>query len=170
MWTLHFLLGGNCKHPGQSAEDDCWYLLFCIPVITMASASAVTLSAHLPGINMLALPLCHSAWRSRPSSERSPFNASFTRRSFIDYASKFELTKPNNVVFPDETRFPVPLLPVQNGLVRSFANCAHLCVKHHAYEAAPEICTPHHRLRWQRFLGTSASADFLPRECPSVLY
>jgi hypothetical protein len=50
------------------------------------------------------------------------------RRSFIDYASKFELTKPNDVVFPNETRFLVPLLPVQNGLVRSFANCAHLCV------------------------------------------
>ncbi|KAJ5783894.1 transcriptional regulator family: Fungal Specific TF [Penicillium psychrosexuale] len=51
-----------------------------------------------------------------------------SRRAFIDYASRFELTQPNDVVLPDETQFPVPLLPVQNGLACSFARCAHLCV------------------------------------------
>ncbi|CAG8904544.1 unnamed protein product [Penicillium egyptiacum] len=51
-----------------------------------------------------------------------------SRRPFVDYASGFELSQPSDVVLPDETQFPVPLLPVQNGLACSFASCAHLCV------------------------------------------
>ncbi|KAJ5135162.1 transcriptional regulator family: Fungal Specific TF, partial [Penicillium bovifimosum] len=51
-----------------------------------------------------------------------------SRRAFIDYASQFELDRPADVVLPDETQFPVPLLPIQNGLACSFARCDHLCV------------------------------------------
>ncbi|KAJ5428821.1 transcriptional regulator family: Fungal Specific TF [Penicillium cf. griseofulvum] len=51
-----------------------------------------------------------------------------SRRAFIEYASRFELSQPNDVVLPDETQFPVPLLPVQNGLACSFAGCIHLCI------------------------------------------
>ncbi|KAJ5482046.1 transcriptional regulator family: Fungal Specific TF [Penicillium sp. IBT 31633x] len=50
------------------------------------------------------------------------------RRAFVDYASVFELSQPNDVNLPDGTQFPVPLLPVQDGLACSFAGCAHLCV------------------------------------------
>jgi hypothetical protein len=51
-----------------------------------------------------------------------------SRRPFVDYASGFKLSQPSDAVLPDETQFPVPLLPVQNGLACSFAGCAHLCV------------------------------------------
>lgn len=51
-----------------------------------------------------------------------------SRRPFVDYASGFKLSQPSDVVLPDGTQFPVPLLPVQNGLACSFAGCAHLCV------------------------------------------
>ncbi|KAJ5514786.1 transcriptional regulator family: Fungal Specific TF [Penicillium fimorum] len=50
-----------------------------------------------------------------------------SRQAFVDYASGFELNQPNDVVLPDETQFPVPLLPVQNGLASFFAaGCTHL--------------------------------------------
>ncbi|KAF7136679.1 hypothetical protein CNMCM5793_005957 [Aspergillus hiratsukae] len=49
------------------------------------------------------------------------------RKAFVDYASKFELTQPDDVVLPVEAQFPVPLLPVLNGIVCCFEGCAHLC-------------------------------------------
>ncbi|KAJ5382397.1 transcriptional regulator family: Fungal Specific TF [Penicillium concentricum] len=57
-----------------------------------------------------------------------------SRRAFVDYASGFELSQPKNLVLPDENQFPVPLLPVQNGLACSFAGCAHL-----SHEAALDV-------------------------------
>ncbi|CAG7920095.1 unnamed protein product [Penicillium olsonii] len=58
------------------------------------------------------------------------------RGAFVAYAAQFELDKPADVVLPDETQFPVSLLPIQNGLACSFAHCGHLCattkrMKHH---------------------------------------
>ena len=58
------------------------------------------------------------------------------RGAFVAYAAQLELDKPADVVLPDETQFPVSLLPIQNGLACSFAHCGHLCattkrMKHH---------------------------------------
>lgn len=58
------------------------------------------------------------------------------RQPFLEYASQFELAQPNEVNFPDDTQFPVPFLPVQNGLACRFDDCRHLCatikrMKHH---------------------------------------
>ncbi|CAG8164644.1 unnamed protein product [Penicillium olsonii] len=58
------------------------------------------------------------------------------RGAFVAYAAQFELDKPADVVLPDETQFPVSLLPIKNGLACSFAHCGHLCattkrMKHH---------------------------------------
>ncbi|EAW06578.1 uncharacterized protein ACLA_082690 [Aspergillus clavatus NRRL 1] len=49
------------------------------------------------------------------------------RQAFVEYASEFELAQPNDVVLPDEAQFPVPLLPVQDGIACCFEGCAHLC-------------------------------------------
>ncbi|KAJ5478273.1 transcriptional regulator family: Fungal Specific TF [Penicillium desertorum] len=51
-----------------------------------------------------------------------------SRRPFVDYVSGFKLSQSSDVVLPDEAQFPIPLLPVQNGLACTFAGCAHLCV------------------------------------------
>ena len=58
------------------------------------------------------------------------------RQLFLEYASQFELAQPNEVRLPDDTQFPVPFLPVQNGLACRFNGCRHLCattkrMKHH---------------------------------------
>jgi hypothetical protein len=50
-----------------------------------------------------------------------------SRQAFVKYASRFELAQPNDVVFPDEDQFPVPLLPVQDGLACCFDACTYLC-------------------------------------------
>jgi hypothetical protein len=50
------------------------------------------------------------------------------RQVFIDHVSKIELSQPNDVIAPDETHFPVPLLPIQTGLACTFVSCTHLCV------------------------------------------
>jgi hypothetical protein len=50
------------------------------------------------------------------------------RQAFVKYASEFELVKPNDVILPNEAQFPVPLLPVQDGIACCFKGCAHLCV------------------------------------------
>ncbi|KAJ6189214.1 transcriptional regulator family: Fungal Specific TF [Penicillium mononematosum] len=73
-----------------------------------------------------------------------------SRRPFVDYASGFKLSQTSDVVLPDETQFPVPLLPVQNGLACSFAGCAHLCVTAKRMKQ--------HWMSW-RFLGPSTAAD-----------
>ncbi|KAJ5823086.1 hypothetical protein N7447_005426 [Penicillium robsamsonii] len=49
------------------------------------------------------------------------------RRAFVDYAAQFELAPIYSVVLPDETEFPVDLLPIHSGLVCRFEGCAHLC-------------------------------------------
>lgn len=51
-----------------------------------------------------------------------------SRQAFVKYASKFELAQPNDVVLPGEDHFPVPLLPVQDGIACYFDGCTHLCV------------------------------------------
>ncbi|OJJ43664.1 hypothetical protein ASPZODRAFT_136116 [Penicilliopsis zonata CBS 506.65] len=50
------------------------------------------------------------------------------RRPFVEYAGQFDLADPAKVVYPDLTQFPVPVLPVENGVACRFAGCGHLCV------------------------------------------
>ncbi|RAL13396.1 uncharacterized protein BO97DRAFT_38405 [Aspergillus homomorphus CBS 101889] len=57
-----------------------------------------------------------------------------TRRSFVAFASGCELVQPENVVLPDETQFPVPFLPIQEGFACCFEECAYLCVTHKRME------------------------------------
>ena len=48
-------------------------------------------------------------------------------QAFVKYASEFELAQPNDVVLPDKDQFPVPLLPIQEGVACCFDRCSHLC-------------------------------------------
>lgn len=50
------------------------------------------------------------------------------RRPFMEYASKFSLADPKDVVPPDESHFPVPFLPVLSGFACRFPVCEYLCV------------------------------------------
>lgn len=50
------------------------------------------------------------------------------RRPFMQYVSRLELGKPEDVIESKITQFPVPLLPVQDGLRCRSEGCGHLCV------------------------------------------
>ncbi|PYI26452.1 hypothetical protein BP00DRAFT_439969 [Aspergillus indologenus CBS 114.80] len=50
-----------------------------------------------------------------------------TRRTFVAFASELELAQPHDVVLPDESQFPVPFLPIQEGLACRFEYCGYLC-------------------------------------------
>jgi hypothetical protein len=50
------------------------------------------------------------------------------RRPYLQYTSRLRLDKPETVIESKILDFPVPLLPVQNGLQCQSAGCAHLCV------------------------------------------
>lgn len=50
------------------------------------------------------------------------------RGMFLDYASQFTLKQPREVVLPQQNQFPVPILPVVDGLRCGSPNCNHLCV------------------------------------------
>lgn len=50
------------------------------------------------------------------------------RRPFLDFVSKFDLWDPQDVAPPIETEFPIPSLPILDGLQCTFPHCAHLCV------------------------------------------
>lgn len=50
------------------------------------------------------------------------------RRPFLDFVSKFDLRDPEDVAFPNETEFPIPALPILDGLQCAASNCLHLCV------------------------------------------
>ncbi|GAM91695.1 hypothetical protein ANO11243_097480 [Dothideomycetidae sp. 11243] len=53
-----------------------------------------------------------------------------SRRSYMDYASGFALADAETVMHSGQalTSFPVPLLPVHDGLKCTHADCGHLCV------------------------------------------
>ncbi|PYH81068.1 hypothetical protein BO82DRAFT_284847 [Aspergillus uvarum CBS 121591] len=50
-----------------------------------------------------------------------------TRRTFVAFASELELAQPHDVVLPEESQFPVPFLPIQEGLACCFERCGYLC-------------------------------------------
>jgi hypothetical protein len=50
------------------------------------------------------------------------------RRPFLDFVSKFDLRDPEDVAPPNETEFPIPALPILDGLQCTSSNCLHLCV------------------------------------------
>lgn len=50
------------------------------------------------------------------------------RRPFLEFVSKFDLKDPQDVTFPTEAQFPVPALPILNGLQCTYPSCSHLCM------------------------------------------
>ncbi|RDW77360.1 hypothetical protein BP6252_05413 [Coleophoma cylindrospora] len=50
------------------------------------------------------------------------------RRPFIEYASQYTLSEPSEVVLPQAHEFPVPFLPVEDGVSCDAEGCGHLCV------------------------------------------
>ncbi|KAG0649822.1 Orsellinic acid biosynthesis cluster [Hyphodiscus hymeniophilus] len=50
------------------------------------------------------------------------------RRPFMQYISKLELGDPEDVIESKIYEFPVPIIPVQDGLACQSGGCAHLCV------------------------------------------
>jgi len=52
------------------------------------------------------------------------------RRPFMQYVSKLDLDDPQNVIQSTDRphEFPIPLLPVQDGLMCKHEGCSHLCV------------------------------------------
>lgn len=50
------------------------------------------------------------------------------RRPFMQHVSKLELDEAENVIDAKAQEFPVPLLPVQDGLMCDSEGCLHLCV------------------------------------------
>jgi len=49
------------------------------------------------------------------------------RRPYMQYVSKLALDKPQNVIESEVPDFPVPFLPVQDGLQCASEGCLHLC-------------------------------------------
>ncbi|KAF2837475.1 hypothetical protein M501DRAFT_937207 [Patellaria atrata CBS 101060] len=50
------------------------------------------------------------------------------RKPYLEYASRFNLRDPADVDAPQTRDFPVPQLPVENGLICNHEGCFHLCV------------------------------------------
>ncbi|KEF53173.1 uncharacterized protein A1O9_10621 [Exophiala aquamarina CBS 119918] len=51
------------------------------------------------------------------------------RRPFLDFAAKFDLRdNPESVIFPEAAEFPIPALPILDGLQCGSPNCLYLCV------------------------------------------
>lgn len=50
------------------------------------------------------------------------------RRPFVEFAAKFDIRDPEDVVFPEAAEFPIPALPILDGLRCTSPNCSYLCV------------------------------------------
>ncbi|KAL4879189.1 hypothetical protein BJY04DRAFT_220309 [Aspergillus karnatakaensis] len=99
-----------------------------------ASSSAITpetLFRYLPAHRVLICHPCQYAVQPRAVirhlNEIHRLNHA-QRKPFLDYASQFPLAAPQDAVLPNETQFPVPFLPVLNGVACQFPHCEHLCV------------------------------------------
>ncbi|KAJ9251976.1 transcriptional regulator family: Fungal Specific TF [Paecilomyces variotii] len=93
------------------------------------------------------------------------------RKPFMEYASKFAIAGPQDVVPPDESHFPVPFLPVLNGLSCRFPGCEHLCVttkrmRHHClsvHQIAGREGLDWHPVKLQTFFKGNALRYFTNR-------
>ncbi|KAL4973594.1 hypothetical protein BDW66DRAFT_153636 [Aspergillus desertorum] len=77
------------------------------------------------------------------------------RQAYLDYASQFPLAEPQNVILPDASQFPVPFLPVIDGLKCNVLGCGHLCAT--AKRMKAHYASAHHtrpsdgeRCYWER--------------------
>ncbi|EXJ94900.1 hypothetical protein A1O1_00018 [Capronia coronata CBS 617.96] len=50
------------------------------------------------------------------------------RKSFVDFVQGLDLVDPEHVLLPEADQFPVPHLPIFNGLQCGFDGCGHLCL------------------------------------------
>ncbi|KAJ5972455.1 uncharacterized protein N7479_002373 [Penicillium vulpinum] len=85
---------------------------------------------YLPAHQVLICLHCHYA--IQPGAivrhlKEIHYSNRLQRREFVAYASQFHLAKIDFVILPDETQFPVDLLPIHDGLACRFEGCAHLC-------------------------------------------
>ena len=85
---------------------------------------------YLPKYRLLVCSLCQYAVRSnavaRHLKEIHRIQRG-NRRPYMQYASKFDLAEPDEVLKVQVHDFPVPLLPVQDGFICRHDTCMYLC-------------------------------------------
>ena len=69
------------------------------------------------------------------------------REVFIDFVSRFDLRNPPDVNDPGENHFPVPELPVLDGLQCRYSGCGHLCLSEKRMRKHWHLVHPRHG-RW----------------------
>lgn len=86
---------------------------------------------YLPAYEVVVCTRCQYAIQtstvSRLLKDIHHINRS-SRQPFLQYVSRFDLNGPHNVLQFKVIEFPVPLLPVQDGLSCGYEGCSHLCV------------------------------------------
>ncbi|KAL4900659.1 hypothetical protein BDW74DRAFT_188093 [Aspergillus multicolor] len=100
------------------------------PLLWVDSHHALSSDSYLPTYKVLICLRCRYAIQpgalTRHLKEIHSISRS-DRQRLVDFASEFKLARPEDVVFPDEIEFPLPLLLIQEGLACCFNGCAHLC-------------------------------------------
>ncbi|KAJ5779162.1 hypothetical protein N7457_006882 [Penicillium paradoxum] len=102
-----------------------------IPEIIPEAVLPAQLLRYLPTHRVLICLHCHYAIQPgaivRHLKETHHLNR-LRRRGFVDYASQFKLAPLDAIILPDETQFPVDVLPIHDGLACRFEGCNHLCI------------------------------------------